>query len=418
MRSVRNLVYSASLVVLAGACASSSAANLWQHPIDVPHPGTEAFDAALLQATGVGLQGGHHVHLVQNGKVFDEVVELIGQAEQSVHIVLYIWRQSPPSDRVLEALAARRKGVRCLVLVDTLGSLDFGEQIAPELERLGCEGRLFRPLSTDAAKLTYRQHRKLVIIDGRKGLTGGFGIWDSWTGDGVSSEDDWRDTNVTVEGPAVRQMQVAFAQSWNDSGGLLLPPEDFPTLEPSESGVRSAFVASEARKGRTSGDRLMQLAIASARERIWLSNAYFVPNEEILRLLEMKARGGVDVRLVVSGPVHDWKSILAAQRATYERLLGAGVRIFEYQPSMMHSKSGLIDDRLTLIGSMNLDPFSLDRSEEGTLVVEDAGLAREMASWFEKDAARSQEITAGNIPGTSAFHRLSNFVLGIFRRGP
>jgi len=413
--SKRLLVMVMVLAGLLAACAGKPRNRLWQHPSNVPPLGTKDFDAALLQAAGVGLKEGHQVHLVQNGTVFGETARLIREANQSIHIVLYIWRDSPPSDEILAALAERRPEVRCRVLVDTIGSALFDEDVKPRLDEIGCESRYFRPLEDDPELATFRQHRKLVVIDGRKGLTGGFGIWKSWEGDGVSSEDTWRDVNVTVEGPAAHDMQLAFAESWHQAGGELLPPEDFPTDQKGDGRARAAFVASEARTGLTRGEQLTHLSIATARKRIWISNAYFVPNDEIIRLLEMQARGGIDVRVLTSGPVHDWKFIRAAQRDTYKRLLKAGVRIFEYQPSMMHSKTALIDDRLSLIGSMNLDPFSLDRSEEGTLVIDDPKTAAEMEATFDRDVSHAKEITVDSIPGLTVFQSVSNFFLNLFQ---
>ena len=191
--------------------------------------------AGLDALVGVTPVEGNAVSVLNNGEVFDAIVDDIAKAEHSVHISVFIWRPSAPSDRVLEALRHRRAGVKCRVLVEGITSPGFEEQVRPELEQLGCEARYHLPLraSKDFAQFAdqflERNHQKLVIVDGRLGITGGFGIWKSWEGDGRSL-DHWRDIGVQVRGPVVRQMQLAFADNWRVSGGGPLDPADLPEI--------------------------------------------------------------------------------------------------------------------------------------------------------------------------------------------
>jgi cardiolipin synthase len=360
----------------------------------LPEGGPEARSLAFYQSLGVALTPGHRVELVENGHIFDAIEEEIRAARSSIHIASYIWRPGKPSDRLVRALRERQPGVACRVLVDPLGSVNF-EAVAPSLAESGCEVRTFRPIqgsigSLEASRIKARMHRKLVVRDGVAGLTGGWGIWKSWLGN-AEGPDSWRDVNVRVEGPTAREMQVAFAQSWQEAGGDFLPASDFPEL-PAVGGARAGFVASTGHRILSDARRMTLLTIAAARERLWIANAYFIPSEAISDMLIEKVKQGVDVRVLVPGRHHDIGPVHAAQRASYARLLEGGVRIWEYERSMMHAKTMLVDDSLSVIGSTNMDPLALSSSDEGSLVVEDVELATRLSDAFEKDLGRSHEI--------------------------
>jgi cardiolipin synthase A/B len=353
-----------------------------------PPSSGEGFALALYQSLGVRLQAGHSVALFQNGSVFDALIEQIDGAKSSVNIVMYIWETGVASDRVVKALVARaQSGVRCRILVDDVGSPDFGKTVQPTLTRAGCEVRVFRPL-TGEQKLA-RNHRKLVVVDGIAAVTGGFGIRDTWLGDGFSGE-SWRDSNVLFKGPAVSSAQQAFAENWQEAGGALLPADAFPSSETSAP-VRAAFVGSS-QGVLTRAERLTQLMMAAATRRLWIANAYFVPSRGILSLIEHKARAGVDVRILAPYKNSDSKTAFGLQHTEYGRLLKQGVKIWEYTPSMMHAKTMLVDDELALIGSINLDPLSLNELEENALIVEDRGVADQLGQAFTADCARSKRL--------------------------
>ncbi len=360
----------------------------------LPGSDPESRSLAFLQSLGVALAPGHRVELVENGHIFDAIEAEVLAARSSIHIVSYIWRPGEPSDRLVRALAARHPGVACRVLVDPLGSINF-EAVMPGLAAIGCEARYFRPIqgafsALEAERIRARLHRKLVVRDGEVGLTGGWGIWKSWMGDAQGAE-TWRDLNVRVEGPAVREMQVAFAQNWQESGGDFLPASDFP--EPRDvGGARAGFVASTDNRFLSDARRMTLLTIAAARERLWIANSYFIPSEAISDMLLEKVKQGVDVRVLVPGRHHDIAPVRAAQRASYARLLEGGVRIWEYELSMLHAKTMLVDDSLSVVGSTNLDPLALTTSDECSLVVEDPGLAARLATAFEEDLRHSREV--------------------------
>jgi cardiolipin synthase len=384
-------------------------------PFTLP-PGPEGFSFSLYQSVGVGMIPGHKLELLENGTVFDRMLRDIRGAKQSIHILVYIWRPCELSDRIVEALVERsRAGVQCRVVVDPVGSeevsgdKDFDLQVEKRLTEAGVEVHYYRLLAGKVVgRLLGRTHNKIVVVDGRIGYTGGFGIWKVWEGDGLKPE-EWRDTNVRVEGSEVRRMQLSFSRHWQESGGGLLPPSAFPEVEDQESeGPASAgFVDSAGKLGVTDAERMVRLVIAAARERLWIANAYFTPPNAILEQLEEKCRQGVEIRVLGPGPIHDVPIIRASQRSTYERLLDAGVRIWEYQPSMLHSKTIIVDDWLAVVGSTNLDVLSLNKLGEGSLVMSDPEFVRKLERCWAKDLRHSKEITLENGGRTNPWRRLA-----------
>jgi len=361
----------------------------------IPGPGP-GFSLALYQSLGVRLESGHAIDVLENGVVFDSLERDIRASKSSLHLLFYIWEQGAASDRISAALEERaRAGVKCHIVVDDLGSPDFGRDVEPALVRAGCQVRVFRPRT--AGNTLARNHRKLVIIDGLVAYTGGFGIRDNWLGDGVHG-DHWRDTSVRFSGPAVIGSQQAFAESWQEAGGELLPETAFPAFFSASAAtaangpsLSAVFVSSTGSSELTRAERLTQLMIASANRRIWIENAYFVPTRAISDLLCRKAKQGVDVRLMVPGKHGDSKTSFGAQHVEFGSLLKDGVRVFEYQPTMLHAKTMLIDDQVALVGSINLDPLSLGHLEECALVVIAQPVVEALARDFAADSLHAEE---------------------------
>ena len=353
---------------------------------DVPSSGP-ALSLALYQSVGIGLRPGHGVALVQDEHILDALDTQVKEARESIHLLLSRWEPGPASHRLQQALAARQPGVVCRVLVDPLQSPEFQEKVAPGLVALGCEVRAFRPFIGQEvvfadSRLEARNHRQLVIRDGRAGLTGGSGV-----------TAPRRDTYVLIEGPAVRQLQQSFAQDWLEAGGGLLSESAFPVL-PAQGEARAGFVASTGSPSLSHSERLMQVLFASAQRRLWLTNACFVPTPATVDTLIHKAQGGVDVRILVPGLLASGASanILAAQRSSYERLLENGVRLWEYPHASLQSRTVLVDEQVVAVGSLSLESHASAQFEEGTLVVEDAPLARSLATSFERDVGQAVEV--------------------------
>jgi len=395
-------------VTLAGVLLIVIATGLWLWTRPKSHPRVElrttvpgqgpGFALALYQSLGIRLEAGHKLEVLANGAVFDALERDIRASKSSMHLLFYIWEKGTASTRISSALSERaRAGVKCRIVVDDFGSPDFARDVEPSLTRAGCQVKVFRPRTL--GNTLARSHRKLAVIDGLIAYTGGFGIRDNWLGDGVHA-DQWRDTNVRFGGPSVSGAQQAFAESWQEAGGELLPETAFPTFSsPSGSAPTSTnasspmatFFTSTGSSELTRAERLTQLMILAATRRIWIENAYFVPTKAISELLCRKAQQGVDVRLIVPGKHSDSKTSFGAQHVEFGTLLKHGLRVFEYQPTMLHAKTMLIDDQLALVGSINLDPLSLGHLEECALVVSDPAVVAALARDFAADSLHSEE---------------------------
>jgi cardiolipin synthase len=353
--------------------------------------GVEQVADALVQATGVPLVAGNRLAWRDNGEVFDAMEEAIRAARHSVHVDVYIWKPGKAGTRLADLVRRRaREGIRVRILVDPMGSAAFDEELCGPLRAAGCEVHYFRDPKRRPFTLTGRNHRKLVVVDGRVGFTGGFGIAPEWSGDGLSP-DGWRDANAEVEGPVVRQMQAAFAAHWLETGGSLLPSAELDRAEPAGD-ARAAYVTSTDVVGLSHARWVTNIALMAARRRAWIANAYFVPPPELLGALLLLPRHGLDVRLLLPGPYQDHRAVTFFQRRLYRRLGRAGMSVYEYQPSMMHAKTMLVDDRLVVVGSINLDYLSMEWLEEGCLVVDDRRFAAELERRWLDDVARSRQV--------------------------
>jgi cardiolipin synthase len=261
------------------------------------------------------------------------------------------------------------------------------------LRRAGVTVVPFRPLRLSTLYvLQNRSHVRGIVIDGRVGWTGGFGIDDKWLGDGRTNG-AWRETNVRFEGPAVRQLQAAFAAAWTEATGVLVSGR--ATVDRYEDGVKTAgLLYASPTLGSTAAERFLALSIAGARKTLYVTNAYFAPDENFVALLAQAARRGADVRLLVAGPRTDVRLARTAGRARYDRLLTAGVRIYEWQPSTLHAKTLVVDGLWSSVGTMNFDNRSLALNDEVTLMVLDPEFGRRMDTIFLADLRHAREITA------------------------
>ena len=353
--------------------------------------GVDTVGLALMQTTATAMLEGNRLTWRDNGEVFAAIEEAFRAARHSIHVDLFIWKPGQPGERLARLAAQRaREGVAVRIMVDPVGSPGFEEQLCPLLREAGCEVKYFRPFRKYPLGFTGRNHRKIVIVDGRVGFTGGFGLSPEWDGDGTSP-DGWRDANVEVEGPVVRQMQLAFANHWVETGGQLLPAEELERSRPAGD-ARAAYVTSTDVKGLSHARWVTHIALAAAQRRAWVANAYFIPPPGVLGTLCARSARGVEVRLLLPGPHIDHFGVRPLQHLFYPRLQRSGVRVYEYQPSMMHAKTMLVDDRLVVVGSINLDFLSMEYLEEGSLVVDDASFAAQCEQRWRVDLARSREV--------------------------
>ena len=367
---------------------------------ECPSVDDEFFCEAMELFTRTTLSPGHDVELFMNGdETYSRLWSDLRSAKSSITLQLYYCNKGKMADALLEILLERaRAGVQIHFLYDSFGT-SLKKEYFETLRAAGVHAEKFRPFSWRAMqKVQHRAHIRVIVIDGVIGYTGGFGIDDKWYGDG-RSKDEWRDTNVRFIGPAVRQLQATFVVCWAETtghlltGGVLFPAEHSAGGEPGDAtGVRAGLLHASPTIGSTPAERFFALSIAGARKKLYLSNSYFVPDAAFRQLLCDAARRGVDVRILTVSRHTDVKSTWYAGRARYEGMLSSGVRIYEYQPVMMHAKTITVDGLWSSVGSMNADNRSMSFNEESNLVVLDAGVASRMEKMFLEDLEYSEEM--------------------------
>lgn len=377
-------------------------ANLWpesdliEHRVASPYGVDDPqFVRAMSSLLGPALLEGNHVTELTNGEeAFPAMLAAIRGAQRSITFETYIYWEGEIGRRFAAALADRaRAGVRVHVLIDWAGSHKMDERSLAQLRAAGASVALYRrPRWHNLGELNERTHRKLLIVDGKIGFTGGFGIADKWRRD-AGDPAHWRDSHFRVEGPVVAQLQSAFMDNWlRTSPALLHGDAYFPQLAPRGSSRAQTFVSSPDEGSGTM--RLMYLlSIASARRSIRIATAYFVPDALMIRALVDARRRGVAIEIIVPGPHIDFPLVRRASRALWGPLLAAGVKIYEYQPTMYHVKIFIVDDRWVSVGSTNLDYRSFRLNDEANLNVYDAAFAREQIAVLDEDRRRAREIT-------------------------
>jgi len=281
----------------------------------------------------------------------------------------------------------------------------------------GVHVELFRPIKPyTLTKADHRTHRKVIVADGTVGMVGGVGIASEWIGNAQDS-DHWRDTHVRVVGPVVRALQGAFLENWLEATGELLSGDDYlPDLEPVADGAPMQVVVSGPGVNHTNTEAMYFLAIASARDTIELTTAYFAPRPMFVEALQAAAARGVSVEIIVPGPHIDKQLVRSAGRAVYADLLDAGVSIYEYQPTMLHAKTLVIDGRWCSIGSANFDNRSFALNDEATLCVRSERVAGQLAAAFAVDRDRSERIERSRWTWRSPVERAAEAVATLTRR--
>jgi cardiolipin synthase A/B len=336
----------------------------------------------------------------------------LSAARRTITMQMYYALPGSVSDTLARILCDRaRNGVEVRLLLDAFGSAGMPRPWRERLRACGVEVALLRGLEWFTIhSATERSHVRAVVVDGRVGYTGGFGLADYWLGDG-HHRDQWRETNVRFEGPAVEALQTAFATAWRESTGeWLVGDEFFPSVPPASfalEGVAAGvlFARPTTDEGTTSAEQFLTFAILGARSRLYITNSYFVPNADFRRLLTNAAERGVDVRVLTAGPLTDVKTPWLAGRSYYESLRAHGVRVYEFQPAMMHAKAIVIDGRWSTIGSMNFDTHSLALNDESNLVVCDSAFGATMDSVFLDDLRFAKEMTPSALAARSIWER-------------
>jgi cardiolipin synthase len=364
---------------------------------------------------GVALEG-NAVEILENGAFFEVMFEEIGRATRSVHFETFLWKDGRLGRRLVDALTERsRAGVTVRVLVDANGGKNMGEDAVRRLKDAGCKFDTNHPKRLrNLGVLNERDHRKIVVLDGRTALVGGHCIVDSWLGDAEDSE-HFRDVSVRLRGPIVHAVQSAFSENWvKETAELFVGDDVFPELQ--AEGDVAIHVARVKPEGSAPAVKILHhLAICCARERIRIQNPYFLPDPAAIEALGRAVARGVDVRVMVpSAGASDMPIVQHAAHRNFEWLLSLGVRIFEYQKTLLHQKVMSIDGVWCAIGSSNFDDRSFEINDEITLGMMDAALARDLEAIFERDRQECIEVEIESWRRRGRWHRLKDNTVYLF----
>jgi cardiolipin synthase len=388
-------------------------------------PDQPGFGRTVELLTGARLVTGNHVEVLANGDgTFPRLWADLRDARRSITMQMYYIAPGMVTDSIAALLAARaRAGLEVRFLYDAFGAAALPTRVLDSLHAAGVRTAEFRPLRWYALdRANHRSHVRGVVIDGRIGYTGGFGLDDKWLGSGRAPM-EWRETNVRFTGPTVASMQAVFVAKWAEATGELLASQaaadgftnDDAAVAPSTADA--ALLYSPSVVGSTTAERLLALSIAAARQRLYITNAYFVPQTDFVALLTAAAHRGVDVRILTNGPESDVESTRLAGHRQYLALLAAGVRIWEYQPTTIHAKTLVVDGLWSSVSTANFDNRSLAYNAEVAFVALDRRIGTTLESLFLDDLRWAAEVNLATFKRRSwimrARERIAGFVEAI-----
>jgi cardiolipin synthase A/B len=377
-------------------------------------------DPAFLRTVG-GLYGsnllaGNRIETLVNGnEIFPAMLDAIRSAQISINFETYVYWSGLIAREFAEALSERaRAGVEVRVMMDWAGSVPTDPDLLELMEAAGVQVVRFRPIHWYTLdRVNNRTHRKLLVVDGRVGFTGGVGIGDEWLGD-ARAPDEWRETHYRVTGPVVAMLQGGFVSNWvEDSGEVLQGDAHFPPLEPAGDAVAQMVISSTG--GRNYMHLMMMTVLAAAESHIRMTTPYFVPDRVAKAQLLQARRRGVEVDIIVPGEHMSKEFVRGASRHLWGPLLEAGIRIHEYEPTFMHAKLLVVDEAFATVGSTNFDERSFRLNDEANLNVFDAEFAREQIALFEQDLAQSRPITLEMWQNRPFRQKAADWVLSWFR---
>ena len=362
---------------------------------------------SMVGLTHSSLDEGNHVEILHNGDVFASMLRDIAAARESVHLETFIWEDGSLTRQLSELLARKaREGVSVRVLVDASGGRDLDGEMLESLEAAGVKAAHFHPIRfRNLGRINNRDHRKLVIVDGRIGYTGGFGFSDSWLGD-ASNKKEYREISIRVTGPAVNRLQGAFSENWvEETGEVPAADEYFPRLPP--TGPTPMQVVYTSPTGSISSvEILYHLAIGGARKEILIQNPYLLPSHQTMALLEDAVDRGVRVRIMVpSLAVTDSSLVQHASHVDYGKLIEAGIEIWEYDRTLLHQKVIVIDGIWSSLGSTNLDDRSFELNDEVNVGIIDPAIAEQLREAFAADLQHAHRATLEQWKDRTLWHR-------------
>ena len=366
---------------------------------------------------GPGIVGGNQVQELLNGdQIFPSMLQAIRSATKTITFETYIYWSGNVGSQFADALAERaRAGVKVHVLIDWVGSGKMDEALLKKIKDAGVDVRKFhKPAWYNLARLNNRTHRKLLVVDGTVGFTGGVGIAPTWEG-AAQDKDHWRDSHFRVAGPVVAQMQTTFMDNWiKVSGEVLHGDAYFPKLEAAGPSPAQMFFSSPS-SGSDNMALMYHLALTAAEKTVDLSMAYFVPDALSQKVLVDALKRGVRVRLITPGPITDTQTVRAASRQTWGPLLAAGAEIYEFQPTMYHCKVMIVDNLMVSVGSTNFDSRSFRLNDEANLNIYDVAMATRQSAIFEEDLKRSRRVTFEEWTNRPLKEKAKDWMASIFR---
>jgi len=354
--------------------------------------------------------------LVNGNKIFPAMLETIAAARSTINFETYIYWSGDIGMKFAEALADRaRSGVEVRLLVDWAGSIPFDQKLIDLMTGAGVSFHRYRPIRWYTIdRINHRTHRKLLIVDGTVGFTGGVGIADKWQGD-ARNPDEWRDTHYRISGPVVASLQSAFSENWLETAGELIQGEKFFPQMADAGDMPAQVTLSSQPEGSRTLHRLMLLAISAAEQHIRIGMAYFVPDNVTLRQLIDARNRGVEIDIIVPNGNTDVPMVRHSSRYFWGALLEAGVRIHEFQPTMFHPKLLIVDRSWVSFGSANMDERSLRLNNEANLNVYSQEFAASQIAIFEDDLARSQRIGIGEWRARPVSDKFADWFASLFR---
>ena len=354
-------------------------------------PRFPAYVSALLNTQATG--GNSYTVLSNGDQIFPSMLAAINGAKRRVSFETYIYDKGSVGEQFTAALeAATRRGVRVTLITDAMGSKKIPKEWRERLRAAGAQlGEFGQPKWYSLEELNYRTHRKILVVDGTIGFTGGVGVADHWIGN-ADSKEHWRDMMVRIEGPVVRLMEGAFTENQVETLGPVAPIVDPPPLIPPEPKDSAMVLRSSPSGGANDLKRLYMLSIAAARRSLDICSPYFLTDESSMWELEQAVERGVRIRILVEGDITDAKPVKYSSRDAYQHLMELGIEIYEYQPTMMHTKSLIVDGVWSMFGSANFDNRSLELNDEMNVAVSDPGLAARLVKDFEQDLRRARKL--------------------------
>lgn len=392
---MRLLLLSSTLLLLS-SCGTQQFQKL---PANPPAVTTPEFAAMMAAVSKTPWTQGNDIETLENGGIFFPVMlEAVKQARRSITFESFVNHRSLPAATFSDALAKRaRAGVKVHVILDAFASRQFGDDLLATMRDAGVEVEFYRPLHwLRPLSYNHRTHRRVLVVDGKVGFTGGAGWTQVWIGHAQSPK-YWRETQYGLRGPVVRQLQDNFNDNWEELRGQHLSgPDYYPRLSHAGSQTAQMALGSPEKMEDTLGSAML-LAIRSARKRIHIAHAYFLPPREFVEAILSAMRRGVHVEIMVPGKHSDVPAVRSTTVGCLRRLIAAGAELYEYQPTMMHSKLMVIDGHLTVAGSGNIDPRSFFINDENNLHVLGHSCASDQIAMFERDKKRCRKLTADDL---------------------